>query len=87
MRITDFFKKTNTVGMHTTYKLTPLGKTKAEEYVASNPKAEVLAALNENGICNISEICDEVKSSPQKVKWIMRDLIKSGYVIRVTQED
>jgi len=86
MGITDIFHRKSEVGSHMTYGLTPLGKTKAEQYVATTPQSEVLACLNENGTCTVAEIGDEVKANPQKVKWILRGLIKSGYVRRVSQE-
>lgn len=87
MKLTDFFKPKSQVGMHSTYGLTQLGKTKAEEFSLHGPKWEVLAALNENGPSSVSELSDEVKASPEKTKAILRSLVKSGYVRRVSQED
>lgn len=64
--------------------LTNLGKTKAEQFSLQGPKWEVLAMLNEAGPSSISEISDELKMSDKKVKKIVKSLIASGYVKRVS---
>ena len=88
MKISDMFRrKTPTAGTHLTYGLTPLGKTKAESFTNNTPSALALSALNENGVSSVAEIADELKTSPEKIKAILRGLIKSGYVRRVSQED
>ena len=86
MKLSQFFRKKATVGVHHSYGLTALGKTKAEEFSLSGPKWEVLAVLNENGPSSVSEIAEESKSSTDKIKAILRMLIRSGYVRRVTDE-
>lgn len=89
MNIGDFIRvhKKATVGTHSTYGLSALGKTKAEEFALSGPRWEVLAMLNENGPSSVREIAEETKLSPEKVKAILRGHIRSGYVKKVSQED
>lgn len=87
MKLTQFFKRKEPVGVHHTYGLTQLGKTKAEEFAMSGPKWEVAAMLNENGPSSVSEIAEEAKTSTGKVKAILRTLIKSGYARRVNAEE
>lgn len=86
MKLSDFFKAKSQVGLHSTYGLTPLGKTKAEEFSLHGPKWEVLASLNENGPSSVSEISEQVKAGPEKTKSILRGLVKSGYVRKVAQD-
>jgi len=45
-----------------------------------------LSCLEEDGPSSASEIAEEIKVSPNKVKFILRDLIKSGYVRRASQD-
>lgn len=87
MGLTSFFKKSNPVGLHNTYGLTPLGKTKAEEYTLSGVKWQVLAQLNDNGASSISEVATEMKTNPEKLKSIFKGLIRSGYIRRVNAEE
>jgi len=87
MPITDFFRKKTTVSINQTYGLTPLGKTKAEEFSLTGSKWQVLACLSENGASSVSEIADELKTSPEKIKSILKGLIRSGYVKSVSNED
>jgi len=82
-----FLKKKPKVQSHNTYGLTALGKTKAEEFSLHGPKWEVLACLDENGPSSVTEIAEEVKSSPEKVKMILKGLIRSGYIRTVSQEE
>ena len=86
-QFTQFFKRKEPVGIHHTYGLTVLGKTKAEEFSLSGPKWEVLAVLNENGPSSVSEIAEEAKTSTDKVKAILKMLLRSGYVRRVSGEE
>jgi len=87
MRLSQFFKKKTTVGTHHTYGLTQLGKTKAEEFSLSGPKWEVLACLSENGPSSITEISTEINTSPDKVKAMLRGLLKNGYIRQVSAEE
>lgn len=88
MHIPGFIKREKSVvGTHHTYGLTALGKTKAEEFAMAGPRWQVLACLDENGPSSVTEISEEVKTNPEKVKALLRALMKSGYVRRVSQED
>jgi len=87
MRLSQFFKKKTTVGTHHTYGVTPLGATKADEFSLSGPKWEVLACMRENGPSSVSEIATEIGISTDKVKAILKGLISSGYVKRVSAEE
>lgn len=87
MSLTRFFKPKKQVGLHQTYGLTPLGKTKAEEFSLAGSRWEVLACLSENGPSSVTEISGEVRTSPEKVKAMLKGLIRSGYVRQVSSEN
>ena len=69
------------------YQLTSLGKTKAENFNVIGAKGEVVTALENVGPCTISELANEIKMSPQKVRQIMDVLIRDGWARKVTGED
>lgn len=87
MSLTNFFKPKVKISTNNAYGLTPLGKTKAEEFALSGPKWEALAILNENGPSSVGEVAEELKCSPEKVRAILRSLIKSGYIRRIDAGD
>lgn len=89
MNLNSFFgkKKKTAVKTHSSYNLSPLGKTKAEEYAVSGPKGNVMVAINEIGPASVKEICEETKYNPEKVKAILRELIRSGYVRKASEEE
>jgi len=87
MRLSQFFKKRQPIGVHHTYGVTSLGATKADEFSLSGPKWEVLACLRENGPSSVSEISTETNISTDKVKSILKGLISSGYAKRVSAEE
>lgn len=74
------------LGMRCTYTLTPLGKTKAEEFSMSGPVWEVLAYLDENHQSTVRDIAEGTHYKEDKVKEILKRLIGSGYVRRVSTE-
>jgi len=80
--VSEFFRKKEVTGLHTAYTLTPLGKDKAETYSSSTPVAEIMSYLNENSSATINEISRELKMNPKKTRLIMKDLVKSGYVMQ-----
>jgi len=84
--IADFFRPKAVPGIHSVYVLTALGKDKADSYAANTPWAEVLAYLNEHNSASISEIARELKTNPRKVKLIISNMIKSGYVRRANPQ-
>lgn len=69
------------------YQLTSLGKTKAENFNVIGAKGEVVTALEGVGPCTISELANEIKMSPQKVRQIIDVLIRDGWARKVTGED
>jgi DNA-binding MarR family transcriptional regulator len=75
------------LGMRCTYQLTQLGKTKAEEFGLSGPNWEVLAYLDENGASTIKDIAEGTHFSGDRTKEVLKRLISSGYVRRVTTEE
>jgi len=87
MKLSQFFKKKPQVGLHHTYGLTQLGKTKAEEFSLTGPKWEVLACLNENGPSSVAEISEEVNTTTEKVKAMLKGLIRSGYIRQISVEE
>jgi len=81
-----FLKRRSQAGINVTFGLTPLGKTKAEQFSATGPKFDILAALDEGGPSSVSEIAEETKMSTNKVKTIIKQLVASGYVRKVHSE-
>ena len=69
------------------YQLTALGKTKAEQINISGARGEVVMALENIGPCTISELSNETKMSPTKVKQVMQVLIRDGWARKVTGEE
>ena len=91
MGLTDFVdtfrpRRKVRLGMRCTYALTPLGKTKAEEFGLDGPAWDVLAYLDENHQSTVSEITDGTRYKEDRVKGILKRLISSGYVKRVATE-
>lgn len=68
------------------YQLTPLGKTKAEEFRVTGPKGSVMSMLDDSGPSTIQEVANEVKMSPERVKRILNSLMADGWVRRVSSE-
>ena len=87
MKLTQFFKRKPPVGVHHTYGLTSLGKEKAEKFSLFGPQGNVLSVLEENGPSSVSEIAEETRMSTDKVKSILKNLMRSGYIRRVTSEE
>lgn len=69
------------------YQLTALGKTKAENFNVIGAKGEVVTALENVGPCTVSELANEIKMSPTRVKQIMQVLVRDGWVRKVTSEE
>jgi len=69
------------------YQLTALGKTKAEGFHMLGTKGEVVTVLENIGPCTVSEIANEVKMSPTRVKQIIQVLVRDGWVRKVTAEE
>jgi len=69
------------------YQLTQLGKTKAEEINISGARGEVVMALENIGPCTVSELANETKMSPTKIKQVLQILIRDGWVRKITGED
>lgn len=74
------------LGTRSTYMLTQLGKTKAEEFALSGPVWTVLAYLDDNGQCTMRDISEGAHFSEEKTKEVLKRLIDSGYVKRVSTE-
>lgn len=85
--LADFIKNKQQRGSgRSTYGLTNLGKTKAEQYSSSTPRSLVMASLNENGVSTANEIAEDLHVPPTKIERILRDLQRDGYVRKVNQE-
>jgi len=69
------------------YQLTSLGKTKAEQIDISGSKGEVVMALENIGPCTLSELANETKMSPVKVKQVMQVLVRDGWARKVSSEE
>ncbi len=74
------------LGVRCTYALTPLGKAKAEDFGMSGPAWDVLVYLDENHESTVREISEGTHYKEDRVKEILKRLISSGCVTRVTTE-
>jgi len=74
------------IGKSASYNVTALGKQKAEKFDLEGPRWTVLAYISENGPASLSEIVKESSLSDEKVKIILRGLMKDGYVAPSTGE-
>lgn len=81
----DLFRK-RVSPAHYTYGLTPLGKTKAEQYTVNTPQAQVLSYLNENGVSTVSDIAGEIRKSPEVTKLIIRQLLRNGWIRKIGED-
>lgn len=59
--------------------ITPVGKNKVENYSPMGAQGKVLTALFEVSPCTLSELAEESGMSPERVKGIIKTLVKSGY--------
>jgi DNA-binding MarR family transcriptional regulator len=73
------------VSEHAHYGLTPLGKIKAEGYSLSGAEGEVIAAIEDDNDM-VPEICNATKFTPEKVKWVIKRLIRKGYVQQLRED-
>jgi DNA-binding MarR family transcriptional regulator len=86
--IPDWFgaRRRARIGKASSYNVTALGKTKAEKFDLEGPRWTVLAYLAESGPASVSEIVKESNLNDEKVKLILKGLIKDGYVAPVAGE-
>ena len=63
--------------------LTPMGKQKVEQFDGSGPMFLMLAYLQENGACSVSQVSRGLNMDKDKVKVMGRQLISEGLVRRV----
>ena len=75
------------VGAHQSYGVTALGKEKAEKFALEGPPWKVLAYIAEDGPSSVLEIVRKTDMNDEKVKTILRGLIRNGYVVTVSQND
>jgi transcription initiation factor IIE alpha subunit len=68
----------------TSYKLTELGKQKAEQMAAEGDRLAVLTTLDEEGAATTDEISSTTRISSFRVQMIMNDFIRAGYIIRTS---
>lgn len=60
--------------------LTPLGKQKAEAFAHEGPRFDILQAFSEGGPSSLGELAEAAHMSPNKVRHIVRSMIRNGYV-------
>lgn len=65
--------------------ITPEGKQEAENFASSGPKFDVLATLNERSPLSIGQICHETSLDVSRMKHILNELVRDGYVRKVQQ--
>jgi DNA-binding PadR family transcriptional regulator len=68
------------------YRLTELGKHKAEEMAAEGDRLAVLTTLDEEGAATTGEIANTTHIGESKVQMIMNDFIRAGYIQKTAQE-
>jgi hypothetical protein len=76
----------STMRDNTVVVLTPLGRTKAEQYTAQGSMFDVLEILK-RGPCSITEISNETKLPINKARAIVSEIISSGYARRAMGEE
>ena len=69
------------------YQLTSLGKQKAEQINISGARGEVMMALENIGPCTVSELANETKMPPVRVKQVVRVLTRDGWAMKVGAEE
>lgn len=69
------------------YQLTEIGKRKAEDFNITGTKGEIVIALESIGPCTLSELSNETKMSPTRVKMIVQTLMRDGWVRKVSGEE
>jgi len=69
-----------TIGQHTRFILTPIGKQKADNFTASGAKYDVMSHMVAEGSASPAELEDELSISLNKSKAILRHLLNAGYV-------
>ena len=74
-----------TVGKHSSYSVTPLGKTKAEQCALTGPSFSVLSHIAEEGPCSMAELERECNMPNEKVRAVLRALMHEGYVRPTSQ--
>lgn len=67
-------------GSNVVLTLTPLGKTKAEQFSMPGPKGDIIIALNDSGPSTLSEVGSAIGMPVDRVKSVAKALIDSGYV-------
>lgn len=84
MGIMDVFsgKKKMRVSSRDILVLTPLGKTKAEQFNMPGKQWRMLSLLNENGPSSVYELANEMGTDEEKANAIARELISQGFVRR-----
>ncbi len=64
------------------YVLTPLGKSKSEDFDLPGSKWKVLAALNESGPSTAHDLASQSGMEEDKIKTILKSLVGEGFVRR-----
>jgi DNA-binding MarR family transcriptional regulator len=67
------------VSEHAHYGLTPIGSIKAGDAKIPGPKGRILESLDD-GNDMVSEISEDTRYTPEKVKRLLKQLIRDGYV-------
>jgi len=87
MRLSQFFKPKPKVGIHQNFDLTALGTSKADQFTLYGAQGLVVGVMRESGPSSISFIATEANMSTDKVKMVLKDLMRSGYIQRVAVDD
>lgn len=85
--ISDFIQSKRRGVRNPSYGVTPLGKTKVEQYTTNNSDSVVMQAIIDNGnVSTINELSSVLNVSPKRIKRILDNLIANGYVRRTGVE-
>ena len=73
------WQSSNHIPRSTTFTLTQLGQSKAENYTGDE-RTRILMALESNGVSNIEEISRYSRVSKGRIEKLIPSLIKGGYI-------
>jgi len=84
--VVSYAKTKTSVSSKANYGLTPLGKVKAEEGELAGARGRVLGAVQSLSFSTPSEIATEANLPIERVKQVLKVLIKRGFVQQEQEE-
>lgn len=69
-----------------TWRVTQVGKAKADNFAGNGIRWEVVASLAESGPSSVQEIANELNENPARIEKVLRNLEGLGYVSATANE-